>query len=324
MKNTPEYRPPSWLRGGHAQTIWPLLRKGTLPGYRRQRWATPDGDFIDLDWVDAVPGQPLVVLFHGLEGSSRSHYARSLMGMIAGRGWAGVVVHFRGCSGEPNRLARAYHSGDSEEIGWIVRRLHVEYAGPLFAVGVSLGGNALLKWLGEQGDAASIIGAAAAVSAPLDLAASNAALSNGFNRLYARHFLRTLIPAALGKHARHPGLIDAERARAARTLKDFDDAVTAPLHGFRDAADYYARSSAKHFLAGIRIPTLLLNARNDPFLPALALPDPRHLPASIIAEFPAEGGHVGFVDGRFPGHNDWLAQRLLGYFSRQMESLAMR
>jgi predicted alpha/beta-fold hydrolase len=324
MNRFPEYYAPDWLRGGHAQTIWPLARKGALPVYRRQRWTTPDGDFIDLDWVDAMPDQPLVVLFHGLEGSSRSHYARSLMRLIARRGWAGVVVHFRGCSGEPNRLARAYHSGDSQEIGWILRRLHMEYPVPLFAAGVSLGGNALLKWLGEQGDAASIIRAAAAVSAPLDLAGSNAALSSGFNLLYARHFLNTLIPAALGKHLRHPGLIDPDRVKAARTLQDFDDAVTAPLHGFRDAADYYARSSASNFLDGVRVPTLLLNARNDPFLPDSALPDPRRLPASIVAEFPAEGGHVGFIDGRFPGHNDWLAQRLLGYFSAHIEALAMR
>ena len=286
-----------------------------LPSYRRERWTTPDDDFIDLDWVDAAPGQPLVVLFHGLEGSSRSHYARSLMRLLARRGWLGVVVHFRGCSGEPNRRPRAYHSGDSAEIDWILRRLSKEHGGPLFAIGVSLGGNALLKWLGEQGDAAAIVRAAAAVSAPLDLAASNAALSVGLNLYYARHFLKTLIPTALGKNVRYPGLIDTQRVKAARTLKDFDDVVTAPLHGFRDASDYYAQSSAMHYLGGVRVPTLLLNARNDPFLPAAVLPDPRRLPAAFSAEFPVAGGHVGFVAGRFPGHGDWLPQRLLSYFA---------
>jgi predicted alpha/beta-fold hydrolase len=205
----PPYRAPGWLPGGHAQTIWPLLIKGPLPRYRRERWDTPDGDFIDLDWIDAAGASPCVVLFHGLEGSSRSHYARRLMHAVQRRGWHGVVVHFRGCSGEPNRLPRAYHSGDSAEIDWILRRLQARGDPALFAAGVSLGGNALLKWLAEQGHAASrVIDAAAAVSAPLDLAAANVALSSGFNLVYARHFLRTLIPAARAKDRRFPGRID--------------------------------------------------------------------------------------------------------------------
>ncbi len=315
------YRAPAWLRGGHAQTLWPLLRKAPPPAYRRERWHTPDGDFVDLDWIGTSVGAvPLVALFHGLEGSSRSHYARSLMHACAARGWTGVVVHFRGCSGEPNRLPRGYHSGDSAEIDWILRRLRsrLPAAAPLFAAGVSLGGNALLKWLGERGETAAIVAAAAAVSAPLDLAAANAALASGFARVYGRNFLRTLIPAALAKLDRHPGLYDPARVRAARTLRDFDDAVTAPLHGFRDAADYYARSSARGYLNGIRVPTWLLNARNDPFLPAAALPDATHLPGAVRAEFPAAGGHVGFVRGPFPGRLDWLPQRLLAHFAAHL------
>jgi len=312
----PAYSAPRWLRGGHAQTIWPLVRKPPLPAYRRRRWQTPDGDFVDLDWIEAPSDRPLVALFHGLEGSSGSHYARSLMTVCRQAGWAGVTINFRGCSGELNRLPRAYHSGDSAEIDWILRRLRAEWtaAAPLFAAGVSLGANALLKWLGEQGGAADFVAGAAGVSAPLDLAAANRALSTGFNLVYARHFLRTLVPTALTKLARHPGLLDAARIKAARTLKDFDDAVTAPLHGFRDAADYYARSSAKAYLAGIRVPTLLLNARNDPFLPAAALPDAAGLPASLRPEFPAQGGHVGFVHGDFPGHLSWLPLRLMTHF----------
>jgi hypothetical protein len=308
---------PLWLRGAHAQTIWPLLRKGAMPDYRRERWATPDGDFIDLDWIAGPPQAPLVVLFHGLEGSSRSHYARRLMHAVSHRQWRGVVVHFRGCSGEANRLPRAYHSGDSTEIDWVLRRLKQQNPQtPLFATGFSLGGNALLKWLGEQGTAAAaVVDGAASICPPLDLAAANEALSHGFNLVYARHFLDTLIPKALAKLGRFPGLYSADLVRRAKTLHDFDDAVTAPLHGFHGAADYYARSSARQFLDGIRVPTLLINTGNDPFLPIAALPRPDQLGIHVTFETPAQGGHVGFVGGHFPGNLDWLPQRILGHLS---------
>jgi len=313
------YQAPTWLPGGHAQTIWPLLIMGPLPRYRRERWETPDADFIDLDWIAGAHNAPCVVLFHGLEGSSRSHYARRLMHAVAQQGWHGVVVHFRGCSGEANRLPRAYHSGDSTEIDWVLRRLRGQGHPALFVAGVSLGGNALLKWLGEQGGQASaVIDAAAAVSAPLDLAVANTALSSGFSLVYARHFLRTLIPAARAKDRRFPGRVDMRRAEAARTLRDFDDAVTAPLHGFAGADDYYTRSSAKPLLAAIRTPTLLLHAANDPFLPAGALPRHEALPAAVTLEVHAGGGHVGFVHGAPPGRIDWLPQRLLTHFSAYM------
>lgn len=317
--NTPRYLAPQWLPGGHAQTIWPLLIKGSLPRYRRERWDTPDGDFIDLDWISGRAGTPCVVLFHGLEGSSRSHYARRLMHSIEGRGWHGVVVHFRGCSGEPNRLLRAYHSGDSQEIDWVVRRLNERDFPALFLAGVSLGGNAMLKWLAEQGDrACALVDAAVAVSAPLDLAAANTALSSGFNLVYARHFLRTLIPAALAKERRFPGQIDIQRAVASHTLRDFDDAVTAPLHGFLGADDYYALSSAGPLLPAVLVPTLLLNAANDPFLPRAALPLRETLPPPVALEVPEQGGHVGFVHGVPPGRIDWLAQRVLMHFDAQL------
>jgi predicted alpha/beta-fold hydrolase len=234
-------------------------------------------------------------------------------------GWHGVVVHFRGCSGEPNRLPRAYHSGDSQEIDWILRRLQTQGFPALFVAGVSLGGNALLKWLAEQGHAAThIINAAAAVSAPLDLAAANIALSSGFNLVYARHFLRTLIPAARAKDRRFPGRIDLRRALQARTLGEFDDAVTAPLHGFLGVDDYYAQSSAGPLLATIETPALLLHAANDPFLPATALPQPDKLPVAVTLEVHRHGGHVGFVHGRLPGRLDWLPQRLLAHFAAHM------
>jgi predicted alpha/beta-fold hydrolase len=257
---------------------------------------------------------PLVVLFHGLEGSSRSHYARALMHAVAMRGWHGVVVHFRGCSGEPNRLPRAYHSGDSAEIAWILDVLHQRHA-EIHAVGVSLGGNALLKYLGEQGTEARPR-SAAAVSVPYDLAAANRMLSRGIGLFYSRHFLRSLIPGSLAKARRfpsHTGYTQLDAIRNARTLRDFDSAVTAPLHGFKDADDYYARSSCGQYLRGIAVPTLLLHAANDPFLPAAAIPTPDSLPASVRLELSARGGHVGFVDGALPGRLDWLPQRLLAH-----------
>ena len=327
------YHAPRWLPGGHSQTLYPLLIKPAAQRYRRERWETPDGDFIDLDWNDiaaqaldgspatpppAVPPMiPLVVLFHGLEGSSRSHYARALMHALSAAGWAGVVVHFRGCSGSPNRLPRAYHSGDSDEVDWILRRLRDQYPQrPLYAVGVSLGGNVLLKWLGERGDsAASLIDAAAAVSAPVDLAACGHHLGRGFNRVYSYHFLSTLKPGASARLRRFPGLFDAQRLRAATTVYAFDDAVTAPLHGFASADDYWRRASCKPWLPAIRVPTLLLNALNDPFLPASALPRPQEVGAAVRCEFPRQGGHVGFVSGPPPGHLGWLPQRLLAFFT---------
>ena len=311
------YRPPLWLRGGHAQTVYALVLKGSIPTMTRHRWETPDGDFIDVDFLPARAGAPLVVLFHGLEGSARSHYARALMRALDARGWNGAVVHFLGCSGEPNRLPRAYHSGDWPEIDWVLRRMRTLYSdAPLFAVGISMGGNALLKWLGKlERVATAVIDGAASVCAPVDLAAAGRALERGFNRVYTRHFLRTLKPAALAKLARFPGLYERQRLVAACTLYDFDDVVTAPLHGFQGASDYWLRASAKPWLGRIRVPTLLLNARNDPFLPAEFLPRENEVSRDVLCEFPADGGHVGFVSGPFPGHIDWLPARLMAFFA---------
>ncbi|MCC7485409.1 MAG: alpha/beta fold hydrolase [Burkholderiales bacterium] len=320
------YAAPWWLPGGHAQTVYAaLLAPRPRISYQRERWETPDGDFIDLDHVatpPAVGGQPsalarrpLVVLFHGLEGSSRSHYAAAVMAAVRDAGWHGVVAHFRGCSGEPNRLSRAYHSGDAAEIDWILRRLRErDPESALFAVGVSLGGNALLKWLGESGTAArAVIERAAAVSAPLDLMCAGDALGRGFNLFYVRHFLRTLKPKSLAKLSRFPGLYDATRVRAARTLRAFDDIVTAPLHGFRDTDDYWTRASSKPVLRGIAVPTLVLNAKNDPFLPRAALPAPHEVAPAVTLEQPGDGGHCAFVTGPFPGRLGWLPRRLLDF-----------
>lgn len=316
------YRPPPWLPGGNAQTIWPLAIKARPPVYRRERWGTPDGDFIDVDHVAGPATSPLIVLFHGLEGSSRSHYAIALAQAVRALGWRLALPHFRGCSGELNQRPRAYHSGDSAEIAWILERLVAGNQGrPVLAVGVSLGGNALLKWAGEQGSRATgSVQALAAVSTPLDLAACGHHLARGFNRIYTQHFLKTLKRTAQDRLQRFPHLFDAGRMAAATTLYQFDDAVTAPLHGFAGADDYWRRASAKPWLATVAIPALVLNARNDPFLPAQYLPTPAEVSASVHLEFPAGGGHVGFVSGSFPGHLDWLPQRLLHFFRRELPS----
>jgi predicted alpha/beta-fold hydrolase len=315
------YQAPAWLPGGHLQTIYPAVGIAKPPvAYRRERWDAQDGDFIDVDFVDGTPGQPFVVLFHGLEGSSDSHYARALMAELAARGWSGAVPHFRGCSGEPNRAPRFYHSGDAQEVDWIVRRLRELAAGKFYVAGVSLGGNALLRWLGETGHEAEIVDAACAVSAPLDLARGGAALSSGLNRLYTRMFLRTLIPKSLAKLEHFPGLFDRDALLRARDLHAFDNVVTAPLHGYRDTDDYWHRASARHVLNDITVPTLVLNARNDPFLPGVHLP--QRAAAAVTLEYPATGGHVGFAVGRFPGRIDWLAQRLLHFFEAKSPTRA--
>jgi hypothetical protein len=276
---------------------------------QRERWETPDGDFIDVDYAGDAGLPRLLVLFHGLEGGSDSHYARALAADAPAAGWRLAIPHFRGCSGEPNRLRRAYHSGDSAEIDWILRKLDHP---AMCAMGVSLGGNALLKWLGEAGEAAAtIVRRAAAVSAPLDLAASGRALDRGLNRLvYTRHFLTTLKPKSLAKLEVFPGIYDGGKVRAARTFREFDDAVTAPLHGFRDADDYWSASSSGPFLERVRVPTLVLNACNDPFLPEQDLrAAARKAAPCVLLEFPATGGHAGF-------RHRWLSQRLFRFLEQ--------
>ncbi len=319
------YRSPLWLPGGQAQTIWPALfsrRNDETPlTLKRERWDTPDGDFVDVDKLDgADPSAPLLVLFHGLEGSSESHYVQAFATVARSRGWAFAMPHFRGCSGELNLAPRAYHSGDYEELGWMLARLRSEHAGPMLAAGVSLGGNALLRWAQEMGESASATArAVCSICAPLDLAAAGHAIGRGFNRLvYTRMFLRTMVPKALRKLAQHPGLFDGERLKEARDLYEFDNLFTAPLHGYRDTDDYWSRASAKPHLHRIRIPALVLNARNDPFVPASSLPGLPEAGPCVTLWQPAHGGHVGFPGGWPPGHVftmpeqvcEWLSQAL--------------
>ncbi|MBB3220464.1 YheT family hydrolase [Pseudoduganella umbonata] len=306
------YTAPFWLPNGHFQTIYPAkcIPKPAVR-FRRERWDTPDGDFIDVDFVDGVPGQPFVVLFHGLEGSSDSHYCRALGKELMERGWSGAIPHFRGCSGELNLAPRFYHSGDAAEVDWVLRRLQPRATGKFYACGVSLGGNALLRWLGESQHSAEFVDAAVAVSAPLDLARGGEALGRGFNRLYQRMFLETLKPKCAAKLAHFPGLFDLNAMQAARDLYTFDNVVTAPLHGYRNTDDYWNRASAKHVLGDITVPTLVLNALNDPFLPGIHLP--RRASKHVVLDYPEEGGHVGFATGRLPGSLMWLPRRMVHF-----------
>lgn len=312
------YQAPAWLPGGNVQTIYTsLFIQVPQVTYRRKRLELADGDFLDFDWVDGPPGQPVVVLFHGLEGNSGSFYARDLMHAVRQRGWSGVVAHFRGCSGEDNRLPRAYFAGDSADIETMLRHVKTRHPdAPLYAVGVSLGGNALLKWLGENGArAAPLVARAAAVSAPLDLAAAGHALDQGFNRaVYTARFLATLKAKAQRLADKFPGLLDAEAIAASTTFREFDTLVTAKLHGYIDADDYWTRVSSKPLLKFIAVPTLIINAKNDPFLPASALPGPSEVSPTVVLDQPDSGGHVAFPSGPFPGNADWLPQRILHHF----------
>lgn len=316
----PCFRAPRWLAGGHPQTIYPYFLPRPVVRYRRERVDAPDRDFWDFDWVDAIPNSddaPLVVLFHGLEGGSVSHYARALMAALTAIGWRGVVPHFRGCGGEPNVRPRAYHSGDYAEVGAMLAAIRARVAPRtvVYAAGVSLGGSALLNWLGRAGrDAADTVAAAAAVSTPLDLTAAGIAIGEGLNRIYTRHFLYTLKPKSLAMAKCFPGLLDETKIRQARTMYEFDDAVTAPLHGFTGTRDYWRRGSSKPWLRQVAVPTLVLNAKNDPFVPAASLPGPAETSRDIVLEQPEQGGHVGFMAGPFPGQLDWLPQRLLQFF----------
>ena len=317
------------------QTIWPAVfsrrTHGPTPVFRRERWTTPDADFIDVDFLaggeDRPPAAhsaeiPMLVVFHGLEGSSRSHYCQAFAEVAQERGWACALPHFRGCSGELNHAPRAYHSGDYEEIAWILAQLRARHPGPVIAAGVSLGGNALLRWAAEAGsDASSHVNAVAAICSPLDLAAGGHAIGRGFNRqIYTRMFLRTMVPKALRKWEQHPGLFDRDALLAARDLYAFDNVFTAPVHGFRNTEDYWHRASSKPLLSHIRVPALVVNALNDPFVPASSLPRAGEVGPCVTLWQPRHGGHVGFAQGPWPGHvrampdavSAWLTAQLPG------------
>lgn len=326
------FRPAWWLPGPHLQTVWGRLTRASRgTAFRRESLATPDGDELLLDHLDGPGGSLRVLLLHGLEGSSYSVYVQGLLAEIARRGWRATALNFRSCARDPenlsrmiwNRRPRLYHSGETEDLDFLIRTLSAREPGvPLAAVGVSLGGNVLLKWLGEHPEE-PLLSAAVALSAPFDLAAGARLLERRIGRIYAESFLRTLRGKAIETARRFPeaaARIDVEASRRARTLREFDDAANAPLHGFRDAADYYEKASSLGFLGRIRAPTLCVSAEDDPFLPAEVLPRARAAASpSVELVTTRAGGHIGFVGGGLPGKARYWAEALaVGWLERKL------
>ena len=315
-KNSGNYRAPKWLKGSHSQTIFPfLLLSPRIIHYERQTIETPDGDFLHIDWVNRNKNAPLVVVLHGLEGSSKSHYSKALMKYVKALDWTGCVIHFRGCSGIPNRLPRAYHSGHSDELEWLIALLQKFNYEKIFIAGYSLGGNVLLNWLGRSKyqNNKSII-AATSISAPYDLTVAGNRLSMGINKTYGHHFLRTLKKKAVRKIEDHKLNISIKQIMKCRTLKQFDNYFTAPLHGYADVNDYWSRASSKPFLSSIKKSTMIIHAENDPFLPGTELRTLTQNNGKIILNLTTNGGHVGYTSGSFPGHIDWLPNQIIRYF----------
>ena len=324
------YTPAWWVPGAHAQTVWgKFMRRSLVVPTRAEQWTTPDDDVIELRRLDAPAARedtPRLLILHGLEGTIDSHYLRGILQQARRRGWLADVMLFRGCNGELNRARRIYHSGETTDLEFVVHRLiAAEPERPILIAGFSLGGNVLLKWLGERGSSVpQQVRAAAAVSVPFDLEEGCLHIERGLSRIYNRHFLRTLRRKALLKLRQFPGLFDETALNSARTLYQFDDAVTAPVHGFASAHDYYARSSSIHFLKGIRTPTLLLSAADDPFLPREVVNTvtmmARNFPP-IVFELHEHGGHVGFVSGTSPFETHYYAEeRVVEFLAAQRSS----
>jgi predicted alpha/beta-fold hydrolase len=284
---------------------------------QRRRWELPDGDFLDVDEWHAEPGASVLIVLHGLESSSRSSQVVALLQAAHRCGWRGIGVNFRSCGGSLNRLRRSYHAGDTADLAWVIQRLIIEHPGSsVCCAGFSLGGNVLLKYLGEQANhVPSSLRAAAAISTPFDLAVSVRAIEQGFSRVYMRRLLRGLRRKTLAKLQRFPDLVDRRALRAVRTVAEFDELVTAPVHGFPSAAAYWAASSSSTVLSRIALPTLLINAQDDPFFPGGALPrESIAQNAHLSAEFPQAGGHMGFISGRWPGGATcWAVERTIRF-----------
>lgn len=314
-----DFTPAWWLPGPHTQTVWPAMIRRTRPvPLTRERLELPDGDFVDIDWTG--DSGPIVVILHGLQGSSRSPHVQGLLGAFGQRGWRGAVMHFRGCSGEPNRLPRTYHSGETSDMGHVLHRLRERHPStPIAAVGYSLGGNVLLKWLAERGLAAELT-AGVAVSVPFLLSGAADRLELGFSRVYKRHFIVDLQRAVLKKFRHRPGPLDIDAVRREWTFRGFDNRVTAPLHGFRDAEHYYDTASCRQYLRGVARPTLIIHALDDPFMTPGVIPRREELAPAIRMELSPAGGHVGFIEGSAPwSARFWLEDRIPRFLAGQLD-----
>lgn len=310
-----DFEPSWWCLNPHLQTLWPyLFRCSPHPQYRRERLELNDGDFLDLDWFEPVQSGPIVVILHGLGGNSQSHYIRGLVSEVAGLGFRSVVVHHRGCSGEPNRLPRSYHAGNKEDVGSIFQWLKdTEPQTLLFAVGYSLGASMLLNWLYEHGQ---WLVAASAVSTPFELATGAERMDHGLSKLYQWHLISQMKRLIDRKTETVRLYIDLDKLSKARTFREFDEVVTAPLHGFKNAEDYYSRCSPRKILSHIRTPTLIIHAADDPLMTTEAIPHSNELSSALKFELCRHGGHCGFVSGDSPHHVVyWAEKRIASYFA---------
>lgn len=317
---TTEFAPAWWLRDPNLQTLWgKFLRRKAGVKTDVERLSTSDGDFIDLHHLPGPAGAPLLVLLHGLEGSVRSHYIQGLLTEANRRHWRAAVLVFRSCGAELNRTRRFYHSGETTDLGFAVDHLATSFGdSPMLLAGVSLGGNVLLKYLGERGALISPgIRAAAAVSVPYDLGRAADHVDRGFAKVYQQSFMKSLKAKAIAKLDTFPDMAARETVESIRTIRDFDNTITAPIHGFENADDYYRRSSSIGWIARVRVPTLLLSAVDDPFLPPQVLDEVRSIAKqnpSLQVEFSESGGHVGFVAGKSPLHAHYYMERRVGDF----------
>jgi predicted alpha/beta-fold hydrolase len=320
MITASRFRPAWWLPGAHLQTLYPTFaRRRSHPGLQRERLELPDGDFIDIDWTGS-PAGPVVLVLHGLEGSLESHYTGGILTALATQGYRAGLMYFRGCSGEPNRLPRGYHSGETTDLQTVLRHIEKTSPGkPIAVVGYSLGGNVLLKWLGEQGDRAAI-STAVAVSVPFDLDRAARRLEQGMSRIYQHHLLKKLRRSVQAKSGIHPPPVPLQKLADLKTFRQFDNAITAPLHGFRDVDDYYSQSSSRQYLRHIDAPVLIIHALDDPFLPPVAIPEEAELGHAVTLELSRSGGHVGFVSGNIPLAADyWLERRICRHLRAYLE-----
>lgn len=312
-----DFKPAWFLRSAHLQTLWPVLFKRRMPaGLRFERLRLEDGDFLDLCWTGNAADKTVLVL-HGLEGNIHSHYARGIVHRLQQAGFRAVFMHFRGCSGEPNRLPRAYHSGETGDLCRVVEHIRTSTGNyPYAAIGYSLGGNVLLKWLGETG-ADNPLTKAAAVSVPFQLAHAGQRLEKGWSRLYRDFLLRSLRKTYRTKFSRMPSPLDVD-LRQLKSFRDYDDRVTAPLHGFRGADDYYRQCSCQPYLKKIRVPTRLIHALDDPFMFPHTVPEPPELSLAIDFQLTRQGGHVGFVSGSTPWTlRSWSEERVIEFLHEE-------
>lgn len=308
------FKPAWWLRNKHLQTIWPALCRRDIKNLtlERERLELPDGDFLDLEWAGKNESGPLIIVLHGFEGSIDSHYARGMLQSIRKQGWRGVFMHFRGCSGEPNRLPRGYHSGETGDLDYLVRVLQRrEHGTPMAAVGYSLGGNVLLKWLGETGDK-NPLKAAIAISVPFDLHKACKRMESGLSRAYQWYLLKFARNRLTTKFTQFMGTpLDPASLDDVRSMRELDHKYTVPLHGFSSVDEYYTTASSGQYLADIKIPTLVLHAKDDPFMTEDVIPPEEKISEQVTMEVSESGGHVGFVSGNYPWRPEyWLEQRV--------------